>query len=207
MRSRGEVSAIAGRPVAHHLFPNQVEDLQTGPEPDAPAGTELAARSSAPLVEDLRITDKVSQNLHAEMLLRAVARARRHIGSLQAGVEEMKAFLAEAGIDEDDYAFRRWLRPEPPQPGDAQGRGATAAVHVSPTPQWVSLLPVGGEDGTLSPRFGHGPAAGKIHAKTGTLSHVSALSGYAERRSRRRAHVLHPGEQLQYARAVRRSAR
>jgi D-alanyl-D-alanine carboxypeptidase/D-alanyl-D-alanine-endopeptidase (penicillin-binding protein 4) len=46
---------------------------------------------------------------------------------------------------------------------------------------WVSLLPVGGQDGTLSARLGESPAAGRIYAKTGTMSHVSALSGYARR--------------------------
>jgi D-alanyl-D-alanine carboxypeptidase/D-alanyl-D-alanine-endopeptidase (penicillin-binding protein 4) len=55
--------------------------------------------------------------------------------------------------------------------------------HMFAVPQWVSLLPVGGEDGTLDTRFSHTPAAGRIHAKTGTLSHVSALSGYADRLS------------------------
>ena len=54
---------------------------------------ELAHRVSAPLLEDLRITDKVSQNLHAELLLRAVARARRNVGSFEAGLEELKTFL------------------------------------------------------------------------------------------------------------------
>ena len=46
---------------------------------------------------------------------------------------------------------------------------------------WISLLPVGGQDGTLSARFGQTPAAGAVHAKTGSLSHVSALSGYMQR--------------------------
>ena len=46
---------------------------------------------------------------------------------------------------------------------------------------WVELLPVGGQDGTLASRFEGQPAGGRIHAKTGSLSHVSALSGYAER--------------------------
>jgi D-alanyl-D-alanine carboxypeptidase/D-alanyl-D-alanine-endopeptidase (penicillin-binding protein 4) len=46
---------------------------------------------------------------------------------------------------------------------------------------WISLLPVGGQDGTLATRLAAGAAAGHIHAKTGSLSHVSALSGYAER--------------------------
>ena len=49
---------------------------------------------------------------------------------------------------------------------------------------WVSLLPVGGLDGTLSARFGQTPAAGKVYAKTGSLSHVSTLSGYIERADR-----------------------
>jgi len=46
---------------------------------------------------------------------------------------------------------------------------------------WISLLPVGGQDGTLSSRFGENGAAGRVHAKTGSLSHVSALSGYVQR--------------------------
>jgi D-alanyl-D-alanine carboxypeptidase/D-alanyl-D-alanine-endopeptidase (penicillin-binding protein 4) len=46
---------------------------------------------------------------------------------------------------------------------------------------WISLLPVGGEDGTLSNRFGGSPAAGRVYAKTGSLSHVAALSGYLRR--------------------------
>ena len=48
--------------------------------------------------------------------------------------------------------------------------------------QWLSLLPVSGQDGTLHARFAGSRAAGRIRAKTGSLSHVSALSGYAERR-------------------------
>lgn len=47
---------------------------------------------------------------------------------------------------------------------------------------WISLLPVAGRDGTLARRFDDTPAAGRIHAKTGTLAHVNALSGYARRR-------------------------
>ena len=173
---------IAGRPVAYHLYPNQVRDLRYGEALEQPEGEEVAVRKSAPLVEDLRITDKVSQNLHAELLLRAVARARRGMGSRAAGLEEMAAFLEEAGIAADGWRFE-----------DGSGLSRLNLVkpravvellrHMYKTPEWMGLLPVAGEDGTLGTRFGGSAAAGKIHAKTGTLSHVSALSGYAQRRS------------------------
>ena len=173
---------IHGRPVAYHLFPNQVRDLKYGEAMEQPEGEEIAARTSAPLVEDLKITDKVSQNLHAEMLLRAVAKARRGMGSRQAGLEELTAFLAEAGVETDGLRI---------QDGSGLSRlnlvkpRAVVALlqHMYKQPEWMGLLPVGGEDGTLSGRFGSTAAAGRIHAKTGTLSHVSALSGYAQRRS------------------------
>ena len=174
---------VTGAAAARHLFPNEVDDLKSAPPPPAPAGVELARRESAPLAEDLRVTGKVSQNLHAELALRAVARVRRNVGSREAGVEEMKAFLEEAGVGPSQYNL-------------VDGSGLTrlnlvtaAAVvrllrymHASPHREaWIGLLPVGGVDGTLSSRFGGGPAAGRIHAKTGSLSHVAALSGYAER--------------------------
>jgi D-alanyl-D-alanine carboxypeptidase/D-alanyl-D-alanine-endopeptidase (penicillin-binding protein 4) len=46
---------------------------------------------------------------------------------------------------------------------------------------FLSILPVGGQDGTLTTRFAEPSIVGRIHAKTGSLTHVSALSGYAQR--------------------------
>src|SRR5262249_16248475 len=45
---------------------------------------------------------------------------------------------------------------------------------------WMSLLPIGGEDGTLSGRFSGPPAIRHVLAKTGSLTGVHALSGYVE---------------------------
>jgi D-alanyl-D-alanine carboxypeptidase/D-alanyl-D-alanine-endopeptidase (penicillin-binding protein 4) len=176
--------AIGGGATAMHAFPNETPDLaQAAAPPAAVSGVELARRVSAPLIEDLRITDKVSQNLHAELALRAVGRARRNLGSLEAGVAEIQAFLAEAGIDPEAYNL-------------ADGSGLARLNLVTPATvvkllrymyaspardNWISLLPVGGQDGTLSARFGESAVAGRVHAKTGTLAHVSALSGYVQR--------------------------
>jgi D-alanyl-D-alanine carboxypeptidase/D-alanyl-D-alanine-endopeptidase (penicillin-binding protein 4) len=174
---------IAGGANARHLYPNEVGDLKQGTAADAEPGFELAVRKSAPLLEDLRITAKVSQNLHAELDLRAVGRARRYMGSVEAGLDELKAFLAEAGVESNGYAI-------------SDGSGLARLNLVSPATvvkllrfmydspareNFLSILPVGGQDGTLNTRFAGPSIAGRIHAKTGSLSHVSALSGYAQR--------------------------
>lgn len=174
LEDRGVV--VEGGVAARHRFPDESWA--------APTGVELAWHGSAPVVEDLRITAKVSQNLHAELALRAVARHRREDGSRESGLEELKAFLSESGIAPDSYRF-------------ADGSGLSRLDLVTPTAivqllrtmyaapereEWVGLLPVGGQDGSLNTRFTALPALGHIHAKTGTLTHVSALSGYAQRR-------------------------
>ena len=175
--------AVDGSAVAHHLYANEVASLTQAPAPAPDSGIELARHTSAPLIEDLRITDKVSQNLHAELALRAVARARRNIGSFEAGREEIRAFLGEVGVEPGAYTL-------------FDGSGLSRLDLVTPAAvvkllrymydsparaNWISLLPVGGQDGTLRTRFANSPAAGHIHAKTGSLAHVSALSGYVER--------------------------
>ena len=167
--------AIRGDAVARHALPGQTVEPATG--------FELARRDSAPLLEDLRVTAKVSQNLHAELILRAVARARRGAGSVEAGLAEMRAFLKEVGVTPNEYH---------PTDGSGLSRknlvtpGAVVKLlqfmYRSPHREnWLSLLPIGGEDGTLKLRLRNTAAAGRIRAKTGALTHVSSLSGYALR--------------------------
>jgi serine-type D-Ala-D-Ala carboxypeptidase/endopeptidase (penicillin-binding protein 4) len=175
---------VQGRAVARHRYPEDIDDLTQAPAAAPETGVELARLVSAPLIEDLQVTDKVSQNLHAELALRAVGRARRNVGSAEAGLEELKSFLGEAGVAPESCNFH-------------DGSGLARLNLVTPaavvqllrymwsTPrhdEWLGMLPVGGVDGTLSSRFGETPAAGRVHAKTGSLSHVSALSGYIERK-------------------------
>jgi D-alanyl-D-alanine carboxypeptidase/D-alanyl-D-alanine-endopeptidase (penicillin-binding protein 4) len=44
--------------------------------------------------------------------------------------------------------------------------------------EYIESLPLAGVDGTLESRFTRLPPAASLRAKTGTLLHVSALSGY-----------------------------
>lgn len=176
--------SISGQAVARHRFPNEAPDLKSGGDRAASRPpVELARRTSPPLVETLRILNKVSQNLHAEIVLREVGRVKRNIGSREAGLEELQTFLAEAGIEKGECKLR-----------DASGLSRLNLITPAAVTKllifmyrsehreaWLSLLPVGGEDGTLSERFAGKPDGRRILAKTGTVSHVSALSGYARR--------------------------
>ena len=168
--------SIRGDAVARHRFPD--ETTEAPPKP----GAVLAEHRSPPLFDLLQVVDKVSQNLHAEMFLREVAVASGHPGSRAAGLAAMDEFLASIGVASTEYQF-------------TDGSGLSRDTLVSPTaitkllahmlesPQrdeWLNLLPVGGEDGTLGSRFAGHPEARAIHAKTGTLDHVKALSGYAD---------------------------
>lgn len=47
--------------------------------------------------------------------------------------------------------------------------------------EFMEMLPLAGESGTLSSRFVGTPAQGTVYAKTGTVTGVSALSGYVNR--------------------------
>lgn len=146
-----------------------------------PRGVELARRESPPLVELLRIINKVSQNLHAEMVLRETARVMRGEAAPRAAAEELAAFLKEAGAPEAEFDLedgsglsRRGLLS--PQAITALLRFLHQAGHGE---LFRSLLPVAGEDGTLAGRFRGMAEASQIRAKTGSLAHVAGLSGYA----------------------------
>ena len=151
---------------------------------EPPEGTVIATRTSPPLIELLRLAEKVSQNLHSELLLREVGRVSRRTGTREAGIAEQAALLAEIGVKVADDARLQ--------------DGSGLSVNAQLTPRlltrllaymqaskyrvaWNSLLPVGGEDGTLGKRLCCvASEAARIQAKTGTLNRAVALSGYAD---------------------------
>lgn len=139
----------------------------------------LATHVSPTLGEDLTVTNKVSQNLHAELYLRLLGRLEGQDGSIVQGARVVRQFLTDAGIDPGDFLFY-----------DGSGmssadlitpRAATALLIYAAHQPWGALyrstLPVGGVDGTLADRF-TGPLRDRVFAKTGTLAEVNALSGY-----------------------------
>jgi len=141
----------------------------------------LASYESKPLLQDLRVVNKVSQNLHAEILLRLLGRERGNAGTVESGLEVLSGFLTQAGISNDEYAFHD---------GSGLSRQNLATPHAivqllrySSTQPWgtdyKATFPISGVDGTLSDRFSSPQLQNRVMAKTGSLGGVKALSGYA----------------------------
>jgi serine-type D-Ala-D-Ala carboxypeptidase/endopeptidase (penicillin-binding protein 4) len=162
--------------------------LQEFSGPNVPSNKVLAEHFSGPLLDDIRVTNKVSENLHAELALRLAGKLRGYGGSFEGGVAAVKQFLLQAGLKEDEFTF-------------LDGSGLSRRDLVTPAatvqlliyaarqpwgPAFEESLPVSGMDGSLSDRFQKTPAVGLIHAKTGSLSHVNALSGYGQTQTGKR---------------------
>ena len=139
----------------------------------------LARLVPPPFGENLKHTNKVSQNLHAELTLRRVA-LKAGSGSITDGVAQMQAMLTRAGVARTAYDF-------------SDGSGMSSYNRVAPRgvvqflrwvaaqpwgAQWRETLPIAGVDGTLTRRFKGTPLEGKLFAKTGTLNATNALAGY-----------------------------
>ena len=153
--------------------------------PSVPAPLVLASYESQPVSQDLRVINKVSQNLHAELMLRLLGKEKGTSGSIEGGLEVLRGFLVNAGIKPDQFAFY-----------DGSGLSREDLVtpeavvtllrycHQQPWGQlYEGTLPVAGVDGSLSERFRNTPVAGLVRGKTGSLLHVYSLSGYATTQS------------------------
>jgi serine-type D-Ala-D-Ala carboxypeptidase/endopeptidase (penicillin-binding protein 4) len=163
---------IQGRILARHRRP--------GSPYVPPDGEILSTRTSPPLIDTLTTINKVSHNLQAELALLEVARAAQGDTSREQALKELERFLREAGISADEIHFE-----------DASGLSRKtlaspnsitrllAWMNSSPhADAYAGTLPIGAEDGSLSSRFRSVKSAAAIRAKTGSIRHVAALSGY-----------------------------
>ncbi len=157
-------------------------EAATGGEPPALRRVVVAEHASLPLPEVLRVINKTSQNLHAEMLLRTMGREVKNFGSLTAGLEVVEEFLKRAGAEPNSYNL-------------VDGSGVSRQNLLTPrtvgavllemarSPRFqpfLDSLAVAGVDGTLMERLRRTPLEGRLFAKTGTLEHSNALGGYLD---------------------------
>jgi D-alanyl-D-alanine carboxypeptidase/D-alanyl-D-alanine-endopeptidase (penicillin-binding protein 4) len=142
--------------------------------------TELSSVESIPLADELRILNKISQNLHAELLLRTLGAVVAGEGTASQGVKVVNNLLQSAKARRQGIALQ-------------DGSGLSRQNLVTPAatvdllrymyqhPQrqvFLNSLPVAGIDGTLQSRMRGTPAQDNLRAKTGSIRYMSALSGY-----------------------------
>ncbi|MBA3677588.1 MAG: D-alanyl-D-alanine carboxypeptidase/D-alanyl-D-alanine-endopeptidase [Sphingosinicella sp.] len=139
----------------------------------------LAKLTPPPLADDIETINKVSQNLHAELMLRRVGLASG-TGSIADGVAAVQAMMEQAGVPRTGWDI-------------SDGSGMSSYNRLAPRSvtkmlrwiqaqpwgeRWRSSLPIAGVDGTLARRFKDTSLESGLFAKTGTLNATNALSGY-----------------------------
>jgi serine-type D-Ala-D-Ala carboxypeptidase/endopeptidase (penicillin-binding protein 4) len=152
--------------------------------------SEIASMQSPPFSVVAAQTLKPSQNLYTELILRTLGKVAPVPSvspspdpaqtSEDAGIEVVKAFLKEAGLNPDAL----WLT-------DGSGLSRNDMVTADATVQLLTYmsrhkyanalreaLPIAGVDGTLRNRFRGTPAENNVRAKTGSLASAASLSGY-----------------------------
>jgi D-alanyl-D-alanine carboxypeptidase/D-alanyl-D-alanine-endopeptidase (penicillin-binding protein 4) len=149
----------------------------------APAGATVLASVESPAMDRLiTLTNKPSDNFFAETLLKDLAHRAGGPGTTPRGARLAMRFARGMGARArlvDGSGLSRADRASP-----FSIVRLLAAMHAREGyDPFMESLPVAGQDGTLFDRMRSGPAHYRCRGKTGTLSNVSALSGYCETRS------------------------
>jgi serine-type D-Ala-D-Ala carboxypeptidase/endopeptidase (penicillin-binding protein 4) len=159
--------------------PMVVDDL---PRPiDYKKAELLFTNTSTTLKEIIKVVNKNSQNFYAEQILKTIGLEAEHYGTRENGIEAEFDVFKDMGINTDGMML-------------ADGSGLSRLNLVSPR-HFISLLnymfkskyfvpffnslPIAGVDGTLGTRLKNTRAEGKVRAKTGYLTTVRSLCGYA----------------------------
>lgn len=144
----------------------------------------LAEAESKAIEQAVADMNKFSNNYVAEMLTKNMGALKVMPGTLEAGMEMINAHLKKLGIPEDQYYIQN-------------PSGLTRDNQISPfgmwkvilhlrndfkvQPEFLSSLPIAGVDGTLKKRMKNSPGERWVRAKTGFLTNVVSLAGYAGR--------------------------
>jgi len=145
----------------------------------------IADHRSMTLAELLLPFMKLSNNGHAEVLTKAMGRELRGAGTWSAGLAVLGEQLATLGVPVGSYRMvdGSGLSRMQMLTADLLSDLLVAAQGEPWFDAWYASLPIAGEPdrmvgGTLRSRMVGTAAAGNAHAKTGSLTGVTALSGY-----------------------------
>ena len=149
----------------------------------------LLAQVRRPVGQVLKRALKESDNLSAESLFFHAAKKILSQGKMLTSSDAQEAI---------DLFMKRKIGANPNDYEIMDGSGVSLYNYISPWlmlqylkyayhnrdffPVFFDALPVAGVDGTLKYRMYKTPAFRRIHAKTGTVSGISSLAGYAMRK-------------------------
>ncbi|MER8185006.1 D-alanyl-D-alanine carboxypeptidase/D-alanyl-D-alanine-endopeptidase [Kitasatospora sp. NPDC094015] len=158
-------------------------------EGPAPRGAgALASHDSAPLSTLMIPFLKLSNNGIAEHLVKEIGKVRADEGSWAAGTDQVRAFLHGSGLEDGDA--RQVDGSGLSRHNLLSARRLAALLQFARRQSWFTpwyeALPVAGDTqrmvgGTLTNRLRGTVAEGRVHAKTGSMTGVDALTGYLER--------------------------
>jgi D-alanyl-D-alanine carboxypeptidase/D-alanyl-D-alanine-endopeptidase (penicillin-binding protein 4) len=158
-------------------------DVEQGSTPEQ--ARVLTTHRSMPLRELLTPFMKLSNNMHAEALVKTMGHEATGVGSWGAGLSVVRDYAQSLGVDtstlriSDGSGLSRFDLLSADHIADL-----LTAVRAEPWFQtWYDALPVAGNPdrftgGTLRSRMRDTPAADNLHGKTGSMTSVTALSGY-----------------------------
>ena len=136
----------------------------------------MAALASPPVGTLIRLTNVPSDNFLAETLLKDLGSRFGGAGTSAAGVAVVRAQAASFGLWPAVVDGSGLSRADHTSP--RQVVGLLAGMHVQPLAAvFEGSLAVAGRTGTIARRMRASAAQDRCHAKTGTLTGVSALAG------------------------------
>ena len=157
-------------------------DVKSG---SAPTKSELLAESeSKPIETVLADMNKFSNNYVAEMLTKNIASQNKTPGTLSQGIKAINEHMRKLDVPIDQYEI---YNPSGLTRDNKMSSFALWKVleHLKNDfrvyPEFLTSLPISGIDGTLKKRMKNSPAERWVRAKTGFLTGVVSLAGYAGR--------------------------
>ncbi|MEK7790309.1 MAG: D-alanyl-D-alanine carboxypeptidase/D-alanyl-D-alanine-endopeptidase, partial [Deltaproteobacteria bacterium] len=142
---------------------------------------EILTYESRPLNMIITDLNRISNNFVAEQILKTMAAELKSIpGTTDNGLKILTEFLKEAGVS-GNYQL---VNGSGLSPDNLMTAAQFIEVlkfgyrHFEFFPEYISSMGIVGVDGTVNMRLRGTIAAGRVRAKTGSLTGVSALSGY-----------------------------
>lgn len=172
-------ASFAATKLAEAMRADGIDVKRAGKTSSTPnLAVKLAEAQSPPLEKLVRRTNKISDNFFAEMLAKGLGASFGGRGSTAAGSNVVEQYAQEQGVGIDTADGSGLSRANSTSP-QSVGKFLVAISKSPLYKPFYKSLPIAGIDGTLHSRMRRGPARGRVRAKTGTLSGVSSLSGYA----------------------------